>query len=91
MSPVIPKSGMARYIVRSEDVGQLVEFLNDVKEDPNMELLDTIGPSGKPHTAVVVMNDEKATSLEQRFRASKNQLKIEPDRPLSLFDKAGDE
>lgn len=75
---------MGRYIIRSKESSKLIEFIDSIRGDPSMELLDQIGPSGQPHTAVVAMPYETAISLEQRFRLS-NQLTIEPDRPLSLF------
>ncbi len=85
----IQQSGpdVGHYIIQSDDPAQLTAFINEVNVDPDMELVDTIGPAGHPHTAVVAMRHEKAFSLEQRFRKS-NHLKIEPDRPLSLFDHA---
>jgi hypothetical protein len=91
MSPITPKSDSGRYIIQAADPRQLAEFLDEIGKDKDMELLDTIGPAGQPHTAVVAMSQEKANSLEQRFRTSNQQLKIEPDRPLSLFGAAGNE
>ena len=78
-------SDRGRYIVQAIDTEQLVDFINEVNEDPAMQLLNTIGPADRPHTVVVEMNHEKARSLEPRFRTS-NKLKIEPARPLSLFN-----
>lgn len=83
----IPGPSDGHYIIRSKDAGQLAEFIDEVSKDPAMELLDSIGPVGQPHTIVVAMPREKAVFLEQRFRIS-SQLTIEPDRPLSLFDGA---
>jgi hypothetical protein len=84
--PSIPAgSDKGRYIIRSrDDAKPLAEFLSSVDDDPAIDLVDTIGPQGQPHTVVVEMSHEKALSLEQRFRNT-NQLVIEPDRPLSLF------
>lgn len=73
-----------RYIIRSLEPEHLADFIDEVNEDPALRLVDTIGPTGQPHTAVFEMKPDKAASLEQRFRTS-NKLKIEPDRPLSLF------
>ena len=84
MPTISPGPGTGRYIVRARDPARLVEFVDDVRNDPAMELVDMIGPAGQPHTAVVVMPHDSASSLEQRFSAS-HQLTIEPDRPLSLF------
>jgi len=85
MSTISGEAGKGRYIIRSkDDGGQLTHFLSDVANDPDVSLLDTIGPVGQEHTAVFEMSHEKALFLAQRFRNS-NQLMIEPDRPLSLF------
>ncbi len=84
MPSTISPSDTDRYIIRAMEIKPLADFINEVNEDPAMQLLDTIGPVGQPHTAVVEMSYDKAISLEQRFRTS-NKLKIEPDRPLSLF------
>lgn len=80
-------SDTGRYIVRGNDPKQLAAFIDDIGRDADIELLDTIGPAGAPHTVVVAMSQEKAKVLEQHFRNS-NQLTIEPDRPLSLFGEA---
>lgn len=84
MSSTPMGTGRGRYIVRSEGPGQLAEFLDTVREEPDLEVVDLIGPADKPHTAVIVTTGEKATSLAQRF-GDTHGLKIEPDRPLSLF------
>jgi hypothetical protein len=77
-----------RFIVRAPDEGSaLADFLTIIKSDPELELVDIIGPEHRPHTAVVAVALEQAPSFEQRFRNLK-QLLIERDRPLSLFDKA---
>ncbi len=85
MSPISNAPGTGHYIVRSEDAGQLAEFVEDIRQDPAVKLVDTIGPTNQPHTVVVAMSPEKALSLEQRFRKNSTPLIIEPDRPLSLF------
>ena len=76
-----------RFIVRGpEDSSTLADFLAMIKNDPDLELVDTIGPADHPHTAVIAVAPEQAPAFEQRFRNLK-QLMIERDRPLSLFDK----
>lgn len=84
MPTISPESGTGRYIVRALDPARLVEFVDDVRKDPDMEVVELIGPADQPHTAVVVMQHAVASALAQRFLAS-HQLTIEPDRPLSLF------
>lgn len=84
MSSKTPGTGRGRYIVRSGDSRLIAEFINGVDADPEIELLDLIGPAGEPHTAVVEMSHERAAAFAQQFRSS-NQLTIEPDRPLSMF------
>ena len=79
-----------RFIVRARDEGSsLTDFLAMVDILPELELVDTIGPAGRPHTAVVAVDAQHAPSFEQRFR-NQQQLMIERDRPLSLFDKTAD-
>ena len=76
-----------RFIVRARgEGGTLADFLATLPNDPGLELVDTIGPAHAPHTAVVAVPADLAPSFEQRFRNSQ-QLMIERDRPLSLFDK----
>lgn len=79
-------SGMARYIIRAVDDGPaLAAFMDALRADPALRLVDTIGPQGQPHTAVVETDVATAARLKESFRSS-NQLMIEPDGPLSLFD-----
>lgn len=79
-----------RFIVRARDEGTtLTDFLTTIQGEPGLELVDLIGPAGKPHTAVVAVESQYAPSFEERFRNSQ-QLMIERDRPLSLFDKTAD-
>lgn len=76
-----------RFIIRARDEGSaLVDFLATLKDDQQCELVDVIGPVGRPHTAVVAVPDNLAPAFEQRF-LNLPQLMIERDRPLSLFDK----
>lgn len=81
-------TGGTRYIIRSAQAGLMAELIRRIQEDPAIELLDVVGPSGEPHTAVVSTSPEIAAALELQFRAS-NQFTIEPDRPLSLYGAAG--
>jgi hypothetical protein len=76
----------SRYIIRAVDDGPaLAAFIAAIGANAAVRLLDTIGPRTQPHTAVVETDALTARQLEQSFRIS-NQLMIEPDRPLSLFD-----
>ena len=79
-----------RFIVRARAEGStLNDFLTTIRGDPQLELVDTIGPQGLAHTAIVATTTEHAPAFEQRFRHSP-ELMIERDRPLSLFDKTAD-
>ena len=79
-----------RFIVRTRNEDDtLSDFLAIIKNEPELELVDTIGPKQQPHTAVIAVAADHAPSFEQRFRNSQ-QLMIERDRPLSLFDKSAD-
>ncbi len=76
-----------RFIVRTRaEGGTLADFLTDIQTDPALTLVDTIGPAGQPHTAVVSTSADHAPAFEQRFQHSPHVM-IERDRPLSLFDK----
>ena len=77
-----------RYIVRAREGGStLGDFLAAIEGDPDLTLIDTIGPPEQPHTAVVAVAPEQAPCFENRFRNSPHLL-IEQDRPLSLFPTA---
>ncbi len=77
--------GRGRYLISCKDGARLARFVSDSLANPALHLLDTIGPQGAPHTAVYEMAHATAAQLEQHFAAS-GDMKIEPDRPLSLFD-----
>jgi hypothetical protein len=71
-----------RYIVRARnDNGALTEFLDTLQDAPNIELVDTIGPQNRPHTAVISVDPDQASQLEERLR-NIEQLIIERDSPL---------
>ena len=76
---------VGRYIVRAaSDTAALSAFIDSLGAYPAIRLVDTIGPSaGTPHTVVVETDPDSAEQLRQR---TYNQLTIEPDQPLSLFD-----
>jgi hypothetical protein len=79
-----------RFIVRARAEGStLADFLATIEHEPELELVDTIGPAQRPHTAVIAVAPDQAAPFEQRIRNSQ-QLMIERDRPLSLFDKTAD-
>jgi hypothetical protein len=75
------------YIIRARDDGNdaLARFLASIRGQPDIELVKTIGPPQQPHTAVLALSAAQAQALEQRFRLN-NDLMIERDRPLSMFD-----
>ena len=76
--------GSGRYIVSCHDPGKLDQFIQSSYQDPSLQLIDTMGPAGAPHTAVYEMAHAKAAELQQAFTQS-GDLKIEPDQPLSMF------
>lgn len=79
-----------RYIVRARAEGStLNDFLAIIEHSPELEVIDTIGPPGRPHTAVIAIDAAHAPSFEQRF-SHQQPLIVEPDRPLSLLDKTMD-
>ena len=73
-----------RYIIRArEEPASLAAFLQSISNDPDITVVDSIGPQGQVHTAVLEVKDDKALMLERRLSNS-SQLIIERDRPLSL-------
>lgn len=83
--PVIQAGpGRGRYLVSCVDSDKLSRFVAEARGNPDLQLLDTVGPPGAPHTAVYDMAHDMAAQLQKNFAAS-GELNIEPDRPLSLF------
>lgn len=76
--------GRGRYLVSSGDRMKLAGFVAEAQRMPDLQLLNTIGPQGAPHTAVYEMTHATAVQLSQRFAAS-GDMTIEPDQPLSMF------
>ncbi len=79
----------ARYLVHAARGAALNDFLTVAATDPEIAVVDVIGPRERPHTAVVQISADKARLLDQHFRLTgtpTHQLTIEPDRPLSMFD-----
>lgn len=73
----------ARYLIRAKDDAPINDVLAKLADDPDVELVDLIGPKDQPHTVVVEVSPDKARDLMQRFRSTNQQLIIEPDQPLS--------
>ncbi|MGZ8294820.1 MAG: hypothetical protein ACXWVG_17410 [Telluria sp.] len=74
-----------RYIVRSKGaLAPIARFIENIEGDPDVSLVDTIGPKGRVHTAVVEVSADKALQFEHRFSHS-DELIIERDQPLSLL------
>jgi hypothetical protein len=83
-----PAPAKGRFMISAVDEADesLAEFVRTSHTDPDIALVDAIGPPGQPHTVVVDVTADKARALAQRFRVS-NKLLIEPDGPLTLFNK----
>ncbi|NGZ85686.1 hypothetical protein [Duganella aceris] len=78
-----------RFLVHSRGGAALNDFLALAATDPEIAVVDTIGPRDRPHTAIVEISLDKARVLDQHFRSTStptHHLSIEPDRPLSMFD-----
>lgn len=90
MTPLPSPAAHQRYIVHAGRAAQLADFLAQATDDADIVVLDLIGPVEAPHTAVLELDLPTAQRLQQQFRTSgappDEQLTIEPDRPLSLFD-----
>lgn len=79
-------TGTSRYIIRATGDGPALDvFVANIRAHPAVRLVDAIGPREHPHTVVIETDAATARQLEESFRST-NQLMIEPDRPLSLFD-----
>jgi hypothetical protein len=76
--------GRGRYLISGADSNRLAHFVSEASTNPDLQLLDTLGPPGAPHTAVYDMAHDMAAQLQKNFAAS-GDLNIEPDQPLSLF------
>lgn len=86
-----PLPDKARFLVHAAIGAPLNDFLALAVTDPEIAVVDVIGPRDRPHTAVVELSHDKARVLDQHFRRTgtpAHQLTIEPDRPLSMFDGA---
>ncbi len=89
MSQAHTAPGKARYLLHAVDDTPLTDFLALAETDPEITVVDLIGPRGQPHTAVLEISDETAQRLQRHFRDAStpsHQLTIEPDHPLSMFD-----
>jgi len=79
----------SRFLIHAARGAPLNDFLAVAAFDGEISVVDLIGPRERPHTAVVEITSEKASLLDQHFRLTgtpSQQLTIEPDRPLSMFD-----
>ena len=86
MSGIQTSPGRGRYLVSSASGAKLSTFLSEVGTQPEVKLVEKIGPSEAPHTAVFDMPHEKAAQLEKSF-AGVGELKIEPDQRVKMMDK----
>lgn len=89
MSQAPTAPGKARYLVHAACGTPLTDFLALSETDPEITVVDLIGPRGEPHTAVLEISADTAQRLQRQFRDASppsHQLTIEPDRPLSMFD-----
>ncbi|MCE2870269.1 MAG: hypothetical protein LW714_02505 [Oxalobacteraceae bacterium] len=86
MQTLEEKSGSGRYLISCVNPDKLNEFISTGYEDPSIQLIDTVGPIGSPHTAVYEMSHAKAAQLKQLF-STVGELKIEADQSLSMFEK----
>ncbi len=83
-----PNAATTRFLVHAARGTPLNDFLSVAATDPEIAVIDIIGPRDRPHTAVVELTADKARLLDQHFRltgTAAHQLTIEPDRPLSMF------
>jgi hypothetical protein len=75
-----------RYIIHATDDDlALARFVDGIAANPALHLVETVGPPGQPHIAIVETDAITAAELREAFRTSKD-LSIEPEHPLSLSD-----
>lgn len=86
MQTLEEKSGSGRYLISCVNPDKLNEFISTGYQDSTLQLIDTVGPIGSPHTAVYEMAHAKAAQLKQLF-STVGELKIEADQSLSMFEK----
>lgn len=84
MSTLQGGPGHGRYLIIANDNHRLRRFVDDAHNDPELDLIETIGPNDAPHTAVYEISHNKAAALQQGFQAEAA-LRIEPDQRMSLF------
>ena len=77
-----------RYIVSSVSYGHpapanLSSLIKVLKEIPDVELLDIIGPQDHPHTLLISMTSDRAKQLKKQFQG---QFIFEEDSMLSQFN-----
>ncbi len=77
--------GRGHYLVSSSDSKQLSDFIARAVNDAALKLIQVMGPEDAPHTALFDMPHDSAANLARSFQQA-GHLKIEPDRPLSMFD-----
>ncbi len=77
--------GRGHYLVSSADSNLLNDFIARAGNDAALKLVQVMGPEAAPHTALFDMPHDSAAELARSFQEA-GHLKIEPDRPLSMFD-----
>lgn len=82
-TPAMPDK--SRFLIHAARGVPLNDFLALAATDPEIVVVDIIGPRDRPHTALVELTPDKARLLDQHFRLTgtlSQQLTIEPDRQL---------
>lgn len=69
-----------RYLIAGQQSGMLQEVVAELRSDPEIVVLDSIGSPDKPDVLVVAMTAEHARRLQTRFAGK---LIIEKDAALS--------
>ena len=60
MKALEENTGSGRYLISCLNPDKLNEFISSGYQDPTLQLIDTVGPVGLPHTAVYEMSHSKA-------------------------------
>jgi hypothetical protein len=71
----------ARYMVAHTDKNSQGGLEQLLRADPEIGLLNVVGPPARPDLYVVEMSSDRAERLRQEFGG---QVTVEPDAPLTL-------
>ena len=79
----MPNIARERFMVaQTDDSDVLSDLAAKLGADPEVELVDYIGPANKPNTLIVEMPPDRARKLQQNYAGK---LIVEKDKPLTAY------